>query len=255
MDRVTDAVAAQVARADPERWRAAMTAPAGKRAGQMALYAFNLEIARAPYVTSEPMLAEIRLRWWSDALTEIFAGQSPRRHEIVQPLAEAIRAADLPPGLFEAMIAARARDIEAAPFPDRAALETYVDGTAGALMELAARHLGAPVAALPVIRDYARGAGIAALLRALPEFRARGRDPLSPGAPDLTPAALAADALARIASARARRTLVPAAALPALLPGLLAAPRLRRAQGGLDMELSEFRARAALLAAALTGRW
>lgn len=249
---MTDAVAAEVARADPERWRAAMTAPEARRAGQMALYAFNLEIARAPFVTSEPMLAEIRLRWWRDALAEIAAGLPPRRHEIVAPLAEAIRTADLPPALFEAMIDARARDIDRAPFADRAALVAYVEGTAGALMELAARHLGAPEAALPVVRDYAAGAGLAAFLRALPELRARGRDPLPPG---LAPEALADEALARIATARARRALVPAVALPALLPGVLAAPRLRQARAGRGMELSEFRVRAGVLVTALTGRW
>ncbi len=247
-----DPVAAEVARADPERWRAAMTAPEAGRAGQMALYAFNLEIARAPYVASEPLLAEIRLRWWRDALAEIGAGLPPRRHEIVAPLAAAIRGADLPPELFEAMIAARARDLDPAPFADRAALMAYIEGTAGALMELAARHLGAPEAALPVVRDFAAGAGLAAFLRALPELRARGRDPLPPG---LAPALLADEALARIADARARRALVPAVALPALLPGVLAAARLRRARAGRGMELSEFRARATVLATALTGRW
>ena len=62
--------------------------------------------------------------------------------------------------------------------PTAAALELYIDHTAGHLMELAARHLGAEGAALPVVREFARGAGTAALLRALPELRARGRDPL-----------------------------------------------------------------------------
>ena len=69
-------------------------------------------------------------------------------------------------------------DAERRPHADRAALELYIDHTAGHLMELAARHLGAEGAALPVVRDFARGAGTAALLRALPELRARGRDPL-----------------------------------------------------------------------------
>ena len=63
-------VARLVERGDPERWRTAMTAPP-RRAGLMALYAFNLEIARAPWVASEPMLAEIRLRWWRDALADL----------------------------------------------------------------------------------------------------------------------------------------------------------------------------------------
>ena len=59
------ACAEMVAKGDPERFGAAMTAPRAARAGLLALYAFNLEIARAPRVASEAMLAEIRLRWWT----------------------------------------------------------------------------------------------------------------------------------------------------------------------------------------------
>ena len=61
--------------ATPSAGAAAMTAPPAARPGLMALYAFNLEIARAPWVASEPMLAEIRLRWWLDAIAEIYDGQ------------------------------------------------------------------------------------------------------------------------------------------------------------------------------------
>jgi phytoene/squalene synthetase len=252
---VTDAsVAALVERGDPERWRSAMVAPPAAQPGLMALYAFNLEIARAPWVASEAMVAEIRLRWWLDALAEIYEGRKPRRHEVVEPLAAAIHAGDLPRRLFEEAIAARTADVEARPHADRAALELYVDHTAGHLMELAARHLGAEGAALPVVRDFARGAGIAALLRALPELRARGRDPLPPGvgADDL-----ARDGLAAIERARSHRARVPGAARPALLAGWQADRVLRRAASdpAAALETSEARARAGLLWKAFTGRW
>lgn len=198
------------------------------------------------------MIAQIRLRWWADAIAEIYAGETPRRHEVVEPLAAAIRAGDLPRALFDGMIEARTRDIEAAPFPDRAALDRYVAHTAGHLMDLAARHLGARGEALPVVRDFAQGAGLAAFLRALPELAARGHPGLPPGVAAET---LARDALALIAKARSRRAAVPAAAAPALLAGVLAAPRARQAVRGEAMEPSEFRARATLLARGLTGRW
>ena len=94
-----------VARGDADRWRTVMAAPPDRRAGLLALYAFNLEIARAPYVASESMLAEIRLRWWTDAVAEIFAGAPPRRHEVVAPLAEAVAGGELPQDLFDGMIA------------------------------------------------------------------------------------------------------------------------------------------------------
>jgi phytoene/squalene synthetase len=247
-----DALASEVARADPDRWRATMVAPPEARPGLLALYAFNLEIARAPFMTREAMIAEIRLRWWGDAIAEIYDGAPPRRHEVVEPLARAIRAGDLPRDLFLGMIEARARDIDPAPPESRAALERYVAHTAGHLMDLAARLLGAGEGALPVIRDYAQGAGIAAYLRALPELAALGRKGLPPGveAPDLARAGL--DLIAR---ARARRAEVPAAVAPALLAGVLAAPRLRRAVKGEDVELSEFHARATLLGRGMSGRW
>ena len=258
--RVTDAaVAALVERGDPERWRSAMTAPPAARPGLMALYAFNLEIARAPWVASEPMLAEIRLRWWLDALDEIYDGRPPRRHEVVEPLAATIQAGDLPRRLFQEAVAARVGDAELRPHADRAALELYIDHTAGHLMELAARHLGAEGAALPVVRDFARGAGTAALLRALPELRARGRDPLPAG---VEVAALARAGLAGLARARRHRGRVPAAAAPALLAGWRAERVLRRAAsdpaaafrpGGL--EAADALARAGLLWRTFSGRW
>ena len=134
----------------------------------------------------------------------------------------------------------------------------YVDATSGNLMDLAARHLGASGAALPVVRRFARGAGVAALLRALPDLEALGRAPLPPGA-DV--AEIAREGLAEIDAARADRAAVPPAAAAALLPGWLADIRLRRAvadpgcvlKGGL--EVSEFRSRAVLLRRVATGRW
>jgi phytoene/squalene synthetase len=247
-------VAALVERGDPERWRSAMTAPPAARPGLMALYAFNLEIARAPWLASEPVLAEIRLRWWLEAIGEIYEGKAPRRHEVVEPLAAAIGAGDLPRRLFEEAVAARAGDVLPRPHADRAALDLYIDHTAGHLMELAARHLGAEGGALPVVRDFARGAGTAALIRALPELRARGRDPLPAG---VEVAALARDGLAALARARRHRDRVPAAAAPALLAGWQAGRVLRRAAAGpgAPREVSEAAARAGLLWKAFSGRW
>ena len=74
------ACAALVEKADPDRFRAAMAAPVAARAVLFPLYALNVEVTRAPWVTQEPMLAEMRLQWWRDALQEIADGGPVRRH-------------------------------------------------------------------------------------------------------------------------------------------------------------------------------
>ncbi|MCB1311397.1 MAG: squalene/phytoene synthase family protein, partial [Sedimentitalea sp.] len=63
-----DACAGLVQRGDLERFMATMAAPVAARRVLFPLYAFNLEVARAPWVTQEPVIAEMRLQWWRDAL-------------------------------------------------------------------------------------------------------------------------------------------------------------------------------------------
>src|SRR4051794_28190129 len=84
-------VGAIVRRHDRDRFLTALFAPAARREALFALYAFNFEVAKTREVVSEPMLGQIRLQWWREAVDEIFAGGRVRSHEVVQPLAEAIR--------------------------------------------------------------------------------------------------------------------------------------------------------------------
>ena len=48
-----------VARADPERFSAVMAAPLGARAVLLPIYAAAAEVARAPWITKEPIIAEM----------------------------------------------------------------------------------------------------------------------------------------------------------------------------------------------------
>ena len=74
-------------RGDPERFRAVMATPLEVRKTLFPIFAFNLEVARAPWVTKEPLIAEMRLQWWQDVLSEISDGRAVRRHEVATPLA------------------------------------------------------------------------------------------------------------------------------------------------------------------------
>jgi 15-cis-phytoene synthase len=251
-----DACAALVERGDPDRFLAVMAAPAHVRAQLFPLYAFNLEVARAPWVTDEPLIAEMRLQWWRDVVANAASGAA-KAHEVAGPLHDLIRDFGLPVDVMDRLISARRWDIHREPHPDLAALETYLEDSGAGLMWLAARALGAPDSAEPAVRDFGWATAAAGYLRAVPDLRARGRQPLPEG---LSPEALARIGLDRLQRARAGRRSIPRATAPALLPGWqtdgllrLAATDPARVEGG-GFALSEFARRGGLIRATLTGR-
>lgn len=247
-----DACARLVEQGDPDRFAATMAVRPTARARLLPLYAYNLEVARAPWAASEPMIAEMRLQWWRDILED----PARRAHEVAGPLHDLIRAAALPIDVLDRMAAARRWDIWREPFEDRAAFDAYLDDTAGGLMWLAAKATGAAPEAEAPARALGRAAGLAAFLRAVPELAARGRRPLLDDRPEAL-AALAREGLGRLDQARQSRRMIGPAALAAWQTGpllrLAALAPERIAQGRLT--LSEFTRRGRLLWAAATGRW
>lgn len=218
-----EACAALVERGDPERFRATMAAPVAARRILFPLYAFNVEVARAPWVTEEPMIAEMRLQWWRDALEEIGARSPVRRHEVVDELAKVLD----PEGarLLDGLVAARRWDVYKEPFADPAHFDEYIQATSGHLMWTAARLLGAEDQ--QVIRDFAYAVGVSNLFRAIPDLEERGRKPLLDGsAQAVLGLAQEADARWKAAVAGRRKLEKGAAAVP--LSGYLCRPVLRQ---------------------------
>lgn len=264
MDSVTtDADAAycleQVRRFDRDRYLTALFAHPPARADLMALYAFNLEVAKTREVVREPMMGLMRLQWWRDVLAEIYAGNE-RRHQVVQPLAATIRRHRLERAPFDRLIEARERDLDEIPPADLPALVGYVDATAGGLGLLAAQTLGdagePAVTAVPAI--WAAWA-LAGLLRAVP-FHARHRRVHLPqdllarqglDARDILeqrrPPALAevarvvaVEAGGKLAAGRALAPKLPRRLLPVTLLGTLAARYLRQLEAvGYDLYAPE----------------
>ncbi len=159
---------------DPDRFRATMAAPVTARAVLFPLYAFNVEVARAPWVTSEPLLAEIRLQWWADVLDEIAEGRPVRRHEVATPLASVLDADGA--RILHANVNARRRDAQRLQLTGPADLLDYVADTGGALLWAAARALGSQDEARA--RAIGTASGLANYLMAVPAFLARGINPL-----------------------------------------------------------------------------
>lgn len=160
----TDDLDDMVRRGDPDRWLASrFIADPHARADVVALYALNIELARIAEAVREPLMGEIRLTWWREAIEALFDGGPPRRHPVVEALALAIPRRNLAREPFEAMIDARFADLAHAPFADLDAIEAYLDGAAGALMTLAGAVLGAGSA--PAVEPAARAWGLAGLAR------------------------------------------------------------------------------------------
>lgn len=155
-----------VAKFDHDRYLTTLYAPSEKRQALYALYAFNYEISRIRETVSEPMLGEIRLQWWREAIEGIFQ-DTVRSHDVLQPLAVAVADYDLPQDILLDLIEGRRQDIYDDSPEDMPALEDYLQKTAGNIACLAVHILGQKDN-----DDMARHLGIAwgyvGIIRAIP---------------------------------------------------------------------------------------
>jgi len=208
-------------------------------------------------VKQEPMIAEMRLQWWRDALEEIRDGGLVRRHEVVTPLAHLLSVADTE--RLDDLILARRWDIGREPFEDMAAFRRHIRETSGGLLVVAGQVLDRAAPA-ELLQQAGYALGLANWLRAVPALEAAGRIPLVEGTQDAV-RALAQEGLEGLAEARRRRRDVPKAARPACLPVTQAEAVLRRAValpgrvGDGTLDPAPIRRRWALGRAALLGLW
>ena len=231
-----DDLDAQVRRADPDRWLASrLVGDPDARADLIALYAFNQELARAPLVASQPLVAEMRLAWWREALDEMFEGRRLRGHPVATALKTAVSRRGLRRDALEALVDGRLRDLEGWPLKAEETL-AYLDATAGGLMGMAAQVL-APDAAPANTLHAARAWGLAGLARLA------GRLPPDWAGPELI---RRVDEARKLAGPEVRG--LPVAAFPAVAYAALSGAYARGAR------LSEVSCRLRLLAAAALGR-
>ncbi len=244
----------EVRQYDPDRFATAMLAPPAYRDGLFSLYAFNLEVAKTREAVSEPMLGEIRLQWWREAIEGIYDG-TPRRHEVVQPLAKLVADHALTRRYFDDLIDARAKDLADDAPESLETLLRYAEGTSSNLIWLALESLGVRTeAALTAGRHVGIAWALIGLVRAMPfhlaqrrvylpeeligRHRVERRD-LMELRPEPAIAAAVQDiailARTHLEKARASRGNVSKQALPALLPAALTDLYLRRlASAGYD---------------------
>ena len=234
--------------ADKDRFLATLFAPAEQRPALFALYAFNLEIARTREAAHEAVAGEIRLQWWSDALSGEGRGEVAA-HPVAAALLAPMARYRLPPERLTALIEARRFDLYDEPMATLADLEAYAEGASTSLIALAAQILAA--GEQPDIRMLSHHAGLAhafaGLLAAFPIHAARGQIflPLEilarhgatreqvlgrQATPQLHEALaeLRVHARRHLQAAKQLIAVPPPAVMPALLPVALAAPTLAR---------------------------
>jgi phytoene synthase len=161
--------------ADFERYAATLFVGPDPRRALLAVFAFNIEIARVRDQISQPLAGEIRLQWWSDLVAGLAHGDAAG-NPVAAELLHAIDQHALPHALVTRMIDAHRFDLYDQPMRTRTELESYLEGTAAALFELGARVLageGQPDAEL--LRHAGLAFGLTRIVEALPAHASRGQ--------------------------------------------------------------------------------
>lgn len=157
---------------DWDRYLSVLFAPKKCRAALASLYAFNIEITRIPETVREPMIGEIRLHWWREAIEFEQAGEG---NPVLNALLATIHQYRLPKAAILRYCDARVFDLYNDVMPDIGALEGYCGETASALLQLACQILdeGAAQFATDVCGHGGVAQALCGLLRSLPRIKAR----------------------------------------------------------------------------------
>lgn len=126
---------------------------AGKRAEVLTLFAFLETLRDIPERTTDPLMGEIRLRWWYEAIDEIREERPVRYHPLIEAIKAMIERYSLPAGTFHDMIEGQMPLLDKGPLTVRDALGV-VDRGEGNLFRLAAQALGETADLTDIARLY-----------------------------------------------------------------------------------------------------
>jgi phytoene synthase len=166
---------------DRDRFLQVLMAPSAARPALLALFLFNLELARVADHVREPMAGLIRLQWWREAIGALARG-APPPHPILDAMAEAGLAERLDAPALLGLVDARELELDATPLKRVDDLEAHARATAGALNALVARWLDLDAARVDAARAAGTAYGLLGIVRAVPFVIARSQ-PLLPEEP------------------------------------------------------------------------
>lgn len=174
------AAAALTKQRDRDRYWSTLFAPPAKRPALLALYAFNAELARISGLVKEPMVGQIRLQWWRDAI-DLAAPDRRTGNPVADALATTILNNNLPKELLVRMVDGRLPEIFGDPPLDITALRACLQETNGVVFEVAAAILGDTSEAARKAAEHAGLAyGLMEVLATLPVQASRRKLMLPP---------------------------------------------------------------------------
>lgn len=160
---------------DPLRFRSIMAAPEKLRPYYFVIFALNVEVSRAPYLTKEPLIADIRLQWWLDVLDEIIGDKAVRKHAVATPLSKCIGKSQAKE--LKKFVLARKWDIHSDEFNSLAELKKYLCDTTGILFQVAA---GSNLVTIDkYFHDACMAIALANYLMATPDLKRAGKLPFA----------------------------------------------------------------------------
>lgn len=208
--------------AAPDHYLSALLAPRHARDDLIVLAAFLGETARIPGIVTEPMMGEIRLQWWRDALADGMASGSSG-HPVADALVEMIGRRRLDMQDFISVLDARSSELEAGPTRRDLDLTRFLADTDGTAFRLASEIIEVADRALvaPLFAAAGEAYGLARLL-------AVSRAKADPGEMFGTRAShLHERARAKYAETRQLSQAAPRGVIAAILPVALVGPYLR----------------------------
>ncbi len=174
------AAAELVRQRDRDRYWSALFAPERLQPGLHALYAFDAGLAHIAAAAKEPMVAQIRLQWWRDAV-DLAAPGTKTGNPVADALTGAIEEYGLPKESLIALVDARIPEVFGDPPASLQALQVSLCAKYAPVFELAAAILGCRSETCKNAAQHASFAyGMTQTLRALPFQASRGKLMLPP---------------------------------------------------------------------------
>jgi phytoene synthase len=127
-------------KADHDRYLSTLILDARHRDAVTALYAFNADVSAVRERITNPAPGEVRLQWWSDAISGEEHG-AVRQNPVADALLQVMGRYNIPGGTLLRLIGARRFDLYDDPMPDLESFEGYAGETNSTLYQLAAMIL------------------------------------------------------------------------------------------------------------------